>query len=140
MNAKVQLRRILTEAFGEGRLEVLDEVLTEDFVNHSAPTVLPAGLAGVKKVIEMERAAFPDLRYEILREIQEDDIVVQHATVHGTHRGPIFGVPATGRTVQWNEIHIARVRQGRCSEHWACNDMASLWVQLGRATPPEVVP
>lgn len=138
MEAKQQLRRILTEAFGEGRIEVLDEIMTDDFVNHNAPPGVPAGVEGVKRIIMMERAAFPDLHYQVIREVQEGDIIVQQTTVSGTHEGEIFGVPPTGRRVQWAEIHIARMRGDRCAEHWGCNDMASLWVQIGRAKPPEV--
>lgn len=133
-----QMRRILTEAFSQGRLEVLDEVLTEDFVNHNAPPGLSRGSDGVKDVIRMERRGFPDLTYTILREIEQGDLVVQHTEVTGTHLGEIFGVPPTGRRVTWNEIHIARIENGRAAEHWACNDMASVWVQIGRVERPQV--
>jgi predicted ester cyclase len=133
--AKEQMRRILTEAFAQGRLDVLDELLTADFVNHNAPPGISPGIAGVKQIVALERSGFPDLEYVILREVEQGDLVVQHATVHGTHLGTIFGVEPTGRRVQWNEMHIARVRDGRCAEHWGVTDMAALWVQLGRATP-----
>lgn len=140
MNGKDQVRRILIEAFGQGRLEVLDEVLTPDFVNHNAPPGAPRGIEGVKWVIAMERRGFPDLTYTIERELQEGDYVVQHAWVEGTHLGEIFGVPATGRRVRWQEIHIGKIESdGRCSAHWGVNDMANLWVQIGRAERPRVV-
>lgn len=136
--AKEQMRRILMEAFSEGRLEVLDEVMTEDFVNHNAPPGVSAGIDGVKQIIAMERRGFPDLHYTMHREVEEGDIVVQHARVEGTHLGEVFGVAPTGRSVVWNEIHVARVRDGRCSEHWGVNDMASVWIQIGRVAPPRV--
>lgn len=136
--AKEQMRRILTEAFSEGNLDVLDEVMTEDFVNHNAPPGLSRGIDGVKQIITMERHGFPDLRYTIRQEVEEGDLVVQHAQVEGTHLGEVFGVPPTGRTVVWNEIHVAKVRDGRCAEHWGVNDMASVWIQIGRAAPPRV--
>jgi predicted ester cyclase len=136
--SKESMRRILDEAFSKGDLDVLDEVMTEDFVNHNAPPGLSTGVEGVKQVIRMERNAFPDLSYEVLQEFEDGDFVIQHTKVTGTHLGPIFGTAPTGRQVAWQEIHIARVRDGRCSEHWACNDMAKLWVQIGRAEPPQV--
>jgi predicted ester cyclase len=136
--AKENLTRIVMEAFSEGRLEVLDEVLTPDFVNHAAPPGLDRGIEGVKQVIRMERAGFPDLRYEVVQEIEEGDLVVQHCRVSGTHLGTIFGVEPTGRRVQWKEIHIGRMRDDLAAEHWACNDMHSVWVQIGRVAPPVV--
>jgi predicted ester cyclase len=135
---KENLRRIVLEAFGEGRLEVLDEVLAPGFVNHNAPPGLSGGVEGVKQVVQMERRGFPDLRYEILHEIEEGDLIVQHCRVRGTHLGEIFGVAPTGRVVEWREIHIGRMVGDRAAEHWACNDMHAVWVQIGRVAPPEV--
>jgi predicted ester cyclase len=135
---KLNLRRIVMEAFSEGRLDVLDEVLTDDFVNHGAPPGLSQGIDGVRKVIEMERSGFPDLQYSVLHEVEDGDMIVQHCEVSGTHLGEIFGMPPTGRRVVWNEIHIGRMVDGRAAEHWACNDMHRVWVQIGRVAPPQV--
>jgi predicted ester cyclase len=135
---KENLRRIVLEAFGEGRLDVLDEVLTPDFVNHNAPPGMSTGIEGVKQVIRMERVGFPDLTYEVLREVEEGDLIMQHCAVQGTHLGEIFGVPPTGRVVKWREIHIGRMVGDLAAEHWACNDMHSVWVQIGRVAPPRV--
>ncbi len=136
--SKAKLRRIVLEAFSEGRVEVLDEVLAPDFVNHAGPPGLDRGIEGVKQVISNERAGFPDLQYEVIQEVEEGDLVTQHCRVTGTHLGPIFGVAPTGRRVMWNEIHIGRMAGGLVAEHWACNDMHSVWVQIGRVAPPAV--
>jgi predicted ester cyclase len=136
--AKAQLRRIVMEAFSEGRIEVLDEVMAPDFVNHAGPPGLDRGIEGVRQVIRNERTGFPDLQYEIIQEIEEGDLVTQHCLVRGTHLGPIFGVDPTGRRVVWHEMHIGRMVNGLVAEHWACNDMHSVWVQIGRVAPPAV--
>jgi predicted ester cyclase len=138
--AKAQCRRIVYEAFSEGRVEVLDEVLAPDFVNHAGPPGLDRGIEGVKLVIKNERAGFPDLQYEVTNEIEEGDFVVQHCRVTGTHLGPIFGVEPTGRRVVWNEIHIGRMTGNLVAEHWACNDMHSVWIQIGKVEPPRLTP
>ncbi len=136
--AKTQLRRIVMEAFSEGRIEVLDEVMAPDFVNHAGPPGLDRGIEGVRQVIRNERRGFPDMQYEIIREIEEGDFVTQHCRVSGTHLGPIFGVEPTGRRVVWHEMHIGRMVDGLVAEHWACNDMHAVWVQIGRVAPPAV--
>jgi len=131
-------RRIVMDAFSESKLDVLDEVLTPDFVNHNAPPGVDRGIEGVKQIIAMERRGIPDMRCEILWEGQDGNIVFQHVLVTGTHDGPLFGVQATGRPVRWREMHIAVMRDGRCAEHWGVTDMAGLWVQIGKAGPPVV--
>jgi predicted ester cyclase len=136
--SKVQMRRILDEAFSKGDVDVLDELMTPDFVNHNAPPGMDTGIDGVKQVIRVERTGFPDLTAEILRDFESGEYVIQQVRLTGTHSGPVFGAPPTGRTVTWNEIHIARVRDGRCCEHWACNDLHSLLIQIGQMEPPDV--
>jgi predicted ester cyclase len=136
---KAVLRRMLKEVFEEGRLEVLDEVLTGDFVNHRTPPGVDSGIGGLRMIVGMERAGFPDLRYTVEREVEEGDFVVQVTTVEGTHQGHIFGVAPTGRRVSWRQVHIIRMRDGRMAEHWGVSDLASLWVQIGRVQPLEAV-
>ncbi len=134
-DSKLVLRRVLSEVFEQGRLEVLDELLTADFVNHRTPPGVGNGIEGLKQIVRMERAGFPDLKYTVEREVEEGDFVMQVAMAEGTHANPMFGVPATGRRVSWRQVHIVRMHNGRMAEHWGVSDLASLWVQIGR-TPP----
>jgi predicted ester cyclase len=130
---KTVLRRILTRVFEHGDLDALDELVTGDFHNHRTPPGIPGDAEGVKRIVALERAAFPDLRYTVDHEAEEGDLVIQVATAEGTHRGAIFGVEPTGRHVRWQQVHIARMRDGRMAEHWGISDVAGLWTQLGRA-------
>ena len=43
--------------------------------------------------------------------------------------GRLFGVPATGRTFAYKQMHIIRVAEGKGVEHWAVRDDASLMRQ-----------
>ena len=130
-----KMRRILTEAFSQGNLDTLDEVLAPGFVNHNAPPGFDRGIEGVKQVIRMERRGVPDMHYEVLHEGEIGDIVFQHTLVTGTHLGPLMGVEPTGKHVEWREMHVARIEDGRCVEHWGVADTASLWIQIGRVAP-----
>lgn len=62
MSHKIQTRRILDEAFSQGNTDVLDELMTEDFVNHNAPPGMDTSREGVKSVIRVEREGFPTSR------------------------------------------------------------------------------
>jgi predicted ester cyclase len=135
VSMKDKMRRILHEAFGEGRLDSLDELLHPDFVNHNAPPGIDPGIEGVKEIIRMEHRGVPDLKYTVLHDTEDGDLVYQHALVTGTHLGPFMGVEPTGRQVSWREMHVARIQDGRCIEHWGVADTASLWVQIGRVAP-----
>lgn len=137
---KAVLRRVLSEAFEQGDVDVLDELVTEDFVNHRVPPGLGPGIDGVKRIVSVERVGFPDLKYTVEHEVEEGDFVIQVAMAEGTHQGTIFGVPPTGKRVSWRQVHVARIADGRMAEHWGVSDLASLWIQIGRAAPIAPVP
>jgi len=57
------LRRLITEGFSEGRLEVADELVSDECIEHQnfGPGHAP-GAEGVRAVIRSLRAAFPDFQ------------------------------------------------------------------------------
>lgn len=130
-------RRIPLEIFNEGRVELVDEIFAEDFVNHFEPAPgLPPGREGLRVFIPALRAAFPDLRYEVVQDLQDGDRFVGHVAVEGTMQGDFAGMPATGKHARWEEIHIGRIRDGKVVEHWAAVDRLGMLQQLGLAPTP----
>src|SRR3712207_3145234 len=94
---KAIYRRYIQQVFNEGRVDLLDELLAPSYVYHEAPPGTLPGAEGIKQVVSMFRAAFPDLEITIDDQIAEDDQVCSRATTRGTHQGDIFGIPATGK-------------------------------------------
>jgi steroid delta-isomerase-like uncharacterized protein len=74
--------------------------------------------------------AFPDSMIRIEDCIAEGDSVVSRWSLTGTHRAEFQGIPATGRTVQFNGIEFNRVRDGMFVEHVSQFDLAGLMRQL----------
>ena len=133
---KAVYRRFIEEGFNQGRLATLDEVLAPSYVNHSAPPGSPPGADGVKQIIRHFRSAFPDLRIEIHEQVAEGDLVSSRATFRGTHGGPLFGIPATGRQVTMRGLSMVRVANGQIQEGWIQNDVVGLLRQLGATELP----
>jgi predicted ester cyclase len=134
-------RRIPLEVFSQGRLEVVDEILAPDFTEHTAPPPgVPAGREGVKAIASALRKGFPDLTYRVDLQIAEGDFVAGHVTVNGTHKGEVFGMPATGKHAEWTESHIVKMVNGKITEHWGVIDQLGMLRQLGLAPAPEAVP
>ena len=79
----------------------------------------------------MFRAAFPDLHGEIVEQMADGDGVATRKTFHGTHQGPLMGIPPTGKSVAISVIDLVRVRDGRIVEHWNVVDVPGLMAQLG---------
>src|SRR2546426_1146140 len=97
---KAQFRRTYEELFNKGNLDVADELIAQDFLNHEAPPGRDRGPESMREVITMLRTAFPDLHFTIEELLAEGDTVVGRVTMNGTHRGPFQGMPPTGRSLQ----------------------------------------
>ena len=129
---KAMIRRIALEVFSEGKLEVIDEVVSPDFVDHAREMPgMPAGREGVKVYAEAVRRAFPDLQNTIKHVVAEGDLVVQHVSSTGTMRGEFAGMAPSGKQATWDAIHIGRVRDGKVVEHWMVQDELGMLQQLG---------
>ena len=96
---KAIVRRFVDEVQSGGDIEILDELCSPDFINHSASPGMPAGCEGVKLVTTMFRQAFPDSYFTVEDMIAEGDKVVTRKTFHGTHEGEFMGIPPTRRRV-----------------------------------------
>ena len=128
---KSLVRRLVTEAQENGKLEVVDELLADDFVDHSPLPGLPPTRDGVKMLFAGMRAAFPDLRIRIDEQVADRDKVVTRKTFQGTHRGEFAGVPGSGRPLDLEVIDVLTFREGKIAEHRVVFDRMALMEQLG---------
>ena len=134
---KTIIRRYFEEAWNQGRLDLLDEIVAPNYVNHD-PAVpgLPAGPQGLKPILAGFRAAFPDLHFTIEDLIAADDEVVTRWTMRGTHQGEFAGLAPTGKRVTTGGIQIERLVNGQIVEHWRKSDDLGLMQQLGALPAP----
>jgi steroid delta-isomerase-like uncharacterized protein len=116
----------------EGKLDLVDELVAPDYVNHSPGMPgQPEGPAGIKAVVSMFRAGIPDLKVVIEDVVAEGDKVMMRYRIEGTHEGELFGVPPTGRRVSIESITVERVSGGKIREHWRVTNTLDMMQQLG---------
>ena len=119
---KALFRRTYEVLLNQGKLEVAEELVSADFVNHEAPPGRDRGPESMRGLATMLRTAFPDLRFAIEELVAERDMVAGRLTMSGTHEGPLMGTPATGRSVRQEHMHFVRFRDGKAVEHWGVRD------------------
>jgi steroid delta-isomerase-like uncharacterized protein len=126
------LRRYFEEAWNRNQLDVLDDIVADNYVNHD-PAVpgLPPGPDGLKAIMAGFRAAFPDLHFSIEDQIADGDKVATRWTMRGTHVGEFMGVPPSGKQIITTGMQIERVVDGQIVEHWRKSDDLGLMQQLG---------
>ena len=127
---KLVYRNFIAEVFNNGRLDLLESFLDPSYINHDAPPGTPAGIEGVRQIVTMFRAAFPNLRVSIEDQVAEGDKVCSLVTIGGDHKGRIFGIPPTGKTVVMSGITMVRIVNDRIMESWVKNDVMGLVNQL----------
>jgi predicted ester cyclase len=138
---EVVLRRLIDEGFSGGNLDVADELVADDLVEHqSFGPHHPSGSEGVKSVIASLRRAFSDFRLEVADLVVDGELVWSRNVGSGTNDGPFMGHPPTGRTIQIEVFDVVRVRDGKIVEHWGVPDRLGALFQLGLARPPAPAP
>jgi len=126
------VERFYREGINERRLDLIDELITEDFVHNGQSR----GREGQRRVYEEFLTAFPDLQTEIVEIFAADALVAVHRRWTGTHAGTFEGVEATGRKVDFQSTAILKIRDGRIAEYHGVLDMLTLMAQLGAAREP----
>ena len=137
---KAIFHRVIEELWNQQKFDVADELFAADHESPSAPG-LPAGPAGVKAIAGMFLAAIPDLDVRIEIEIAEGDIVGGRLRQKGTHTGPMVSptgtIPASGKAVDFTEVAMLRIKDGKIATSWYWTDMIGLMTQIGViAAPP----
>jgi steroid delta-isomerase-like uncharacterized protein len=135
LEANKALVRSFIETWNARDFARFDALMGEDAVLHIGGGEVACDPAGTRAIAEEWTSAFPDWRFEPLRLVAEGPLVVAHMPYSGTHRGPILGVEATGRSCTVDEIVIFRIAESRIAEAWEVYDDAGMWRQLG-VTPP----
>jgi steroid delta-isomerase-like uncharacterized protein len=131
-HVKTLVTRYFEEVWNQGRVDVLDELLTPDYRNHSPSIPNPRpGPADLKPIVMAMRAGIPDLHYEVLDLIATPEKVAVYVRLTGTHTGTLFGIAATGRTIDVRQMQIEWLEDGRISQHWRVTDELTLMRQLG---------
>jgi steroid delta-isomerase-like uncharacterized protein len=128
---KTLVRRFVEEVQTRHNLAAVDDYLSPDFEDHSAPPGLPADREGVKMQFTMFFTALPDLHALIHDQVADENKVVTRKTLRGTHQGDLMGIPPTGKTVAIEVIDILAVTDGKITDHWNLVDQLGLLKQLG---------
>jgi predicted ester cyclase len=129
---KQLVRRALEEIYAKGDLELANQLIHLDFIDHEpAHRELPSGPESVKQTVRSLQSAFGELGFEVLDEIAEGDKVVQLVTMSGRQTGPLMGREPTGKAFAVRHIYIWRIADGKIAEHWGSRDDLGLLGQLG---------
>ena len=126
------MRRITREIWDEGRIDLIDELIAEDLVDHiEVPGLEATGRERYRANVVMVRTAFPDFRNPLGLVVAEGDIAVSYGRIVGTNTGEMMGMPPTGKTVDVLSFGMLRFKDGQAIERWGVHDTFAHTEQLG---------
>jgi predicted ester cyclase len=131
---KAVVRRFYDEVMGQGRVEVLDEVMVEDFVDHGEALFgSPQGRDTLRQGVAATHDILPGLHVALHEMLAQGDLVGVRGTMRCRHGGTFLGVAGSGHELTWEGIAIFRLVGGKIAERWFNSDSISILRQLALA-------
>ena len=133
---KTKFLQIVDRAWNQGELDALDELHSDDWVEHRAISDT-IGLDSFKEHIRGVRQSFPDFHLTISDLIVDGDRVATRWSWSGTHtkESPVFPMPPTGKKITVTGANIMHTKDGKLVEGWQCSDLLGMFRQMGIAPP-----
>lgn len=125
-DTKAILSEFMEEVWNNGNLDVVDKFISSPYVIHHDPGDPWEGqsldLATFKKRVLHSRQIFPDLHFTVHEIVGEGDKVAISWYLHGTQKGDMDGLPATGKRVKVSGLTIYYFSNGKITGHWQIVD------------------
>ena len=126
------VRRLVTDVWNGGRLELLDELFADPFDHDGRRDTVD----GLRRWHAEDARSWADTRYDIVDVVAGDGRVAVRWRATARHIGPWGPVPATGREVSWDGVHIFTVSHGRIVGMAAIADRLTKALALGATIVP----
>jgi steroid delta-isomerase-like uncharacterized protein len=113
--------RFHMDIFQKGKLEVVDEIISSDFVwrNPTIPSDLQHGPEGVKKIASAVIDAMPNRHITHDDTISQGDKVMIRWTMTGTAKRELFGIPPSDTPTSIVGFDLFRISsEGKIVEMW----------------------
>src|SRR3712207_299326 len=116
---KALARHLMEAVWKQGDLDVVDEMLTPDFVDHSLLPGQASSREGYKRSAAEFYAALSFADFTIEAQIAEGDKVVTKFSTRCIQRGEFLGVPPSGEVSTYSTIRINRIVGGKITDEWS---------------------
>ena len=125
----------IRDAINSRKLDGLEELFAEDFLDLTDPSGSPRGLEGYLQTLEyLSRTLGIHVEEEAI--IETPDRIIARVTDHGRGIAAIHGEKADGRPYTIDAVHIFHTRGKLIVAHWGMRNTLDMLIQLGLIEPP----
>jgi len=111
MNNKDIVRTFENEFKNEANVDIVYELMADNFVLHAPIPGVGEGRDGLKQIGQFIFSKIADIQVEVIHLFGEGDLVCSRIQANGT-------IKADGEAVSWTENHIYQVDNGKIVEWW----------------------
>lgn len=130
---KETIRRLYEDLLNHGELELLDQVIADDYIGiygQKGPQAFAETIRGL-------RQGFPDIQWTIEDLVAEGDRVAARWTWQATHQNAFRGFPASQQRVTDKAIAIYQFKNNKIIHAWIETDRLGVLQQIG-AVPEDL--
>jgi len=121
----------LNEVNRENFEQLFDELWTKDCKQYMNSDPIPIEYGQFKQIINKLYSDFPVITHDVHDIFAKGDKVTVIFSAHVKHDRESFGIPATGRNLEWRAIAVFQISGGKIKTRWEVADMLSMYKQLG---------
>ena len=114
--------QLVSKAFETGNVSLIDNVIADDFINHTPDKGDIKGKDSLKAMITIVHAANKDMKMDVLKELADDEYVFSWMRFSGTSDGTMM---AAG-PYNMHGLEITKFKDGKAVEHWEYMDPSEM--------------
>ena len=131
------MKKFYDQVVNQGKIEMIDELIAEDFVEHETLPGAANDRQSVKDWFMMLKTGFPDIKFEVKDITAQDGKVWALIQITGTNTGQFMGMPATGKKIDVQGFDLVQLKAGKAIAHWGVTQELQMMQQLGMIPMPE---
>jgi steroid delta-isomerase-like uncharacterized protein len=128
-NARI-IERYYYELWNSWNFALADELLAPAIEFRGSLGVEVRGIEAFQGYMRLVQNAFPDFSNTMEDLVSQRNKIVARLTYRGTHRGELFGIPATGKRIAYSGSAFFHIARGKIMQGWVLGDTAGLIRQL----------
>ena len=130
MSNKEMIRYFYEEIVSKNKITEIEKYVSINCTARSGETNIPIGVEGMRQHVIDVRKTYPDLEIRIIRQHEENNVVISEIITDATHTGEWLGIKPTGKKLQFTGVNIDLVNDNKIIEHGgAANIFDTFWAE-----------
>ncbi|WP_254530237.1 ester cyclase [Natrinema gelatinilyticum] len=130
------VRKFPEEVISEQNIDLIDEIATEDVIDHHDTFGKTQGREALKETTEYLYEAFSGPSATVKDVVAESNRVAIRWSSRGIHEGEFMGFEPTGKAYVIEVTMFARMKDGKIAERWVLSDTLGMLQQFGVIEQP----